>query len=71
MPVTEEITLQVTWDTTTDDFPNGDPDVSQEERVSIPAEIYLRDKANDFQSDYVSDYLSGISGWCVRNWIEA
>lgn len=62
------VILNVKWDTTSDEYPYGEPEVETEQVIGVPVEVYEMDEANNFDTDYVSDYLSDEYGWCVMEW---
>lgn len=65
-----DILVSVTWDTTTDEYPEGQPGIKTQSVIAVPEHIYFMDHDNNFDTDYVSDYLSDEYGWCVKDWIE-
>jgi hypothetical protein len=68
MIIDGKILLNVKWDTTSDEYPEGEPEVKTEQVIGVPKEIYEMDEQNNFETDYVSDYLSDEYGWLVLEW---
>lgn len=60
--------INVIWDTTTDEYPKGDPKMTKEEIIGVPLDIYESDKENNFEQGYVTEWLSDSYSWCVLDW---
>lgn len=66
----QDVLVAVKFDTTTDEYPDGEPGVETDRVIPVPESIYQMDHESDFDTDYVSDYLSNEYGWCVEYWME-